>query len=100
MNNDDCPKYEMGRLVTIAVDVEHEGGVRQVTARFRHEEWDGVVIECSGFARPRLFGLYPRRARVMLIGKHTWDRNAGPYQLEHLEVSGGGRAGKYEVRIV
>lgn len=91
IGSEDLPRYAMGRGVNIAVDVEHESGVWEVKARFQHEEWDGVVIECRGFARPGLFGRYPRRARVMLRSESpTSDRNAGRYRLDHLQVFGRG----------
>lgn len=86
MEREDFPRYAWG-VVSMSVDLEHEGGIGFVNATFRHQELDSVAIKFSGFAKPGLFGRQPRRARVVLQSQgFMTDRNTGPYRLEQLRV--------------
>ncbi len=93
MERGDLPRHAWGDL-RIAVDVEHESGVGQVLARFRHEEWPSVSVECSATIRANFLGRRPQRASVVL-----WSRQPplypGPYRLERLLVRNG--KGEHEV---
>ncbi|MBA2345017.1 MAG: hypothetical protein H0V83_08040 [Rubrobacter sp.] len=95
MEEQDLPRYVCGSPVRVFVDVEHERGIKFVQAKFQHETWDRVAINCSGFTKHNLFfkpRFFPRRARVMLTSQQPMMADySGWYQLEQLKVEDGNK---------
>jgi hypothetical protein len=48
-------RFAWDSIIWVDLDLEHEDGIHVVYARFRHDEWPRVFIDCEGHTKYRIF---------------------------------------------